>query len=218
MKRLFTNLKANIVMLFRPKMLRWQFLALFLTAVIVLSGLDWWYFLQVRNPALNQFFFPAIVVGLLLPIPLALGLLVAGHVRKQPRLVTTAWALGQSMLVGWTLSVFYKALTGRLQPNIHNLTTDISETFRFGFMRGGVFWGWPSSHTTVAFAMAMTLFVLYPEKRWIRIAVVIYALYIGIGVSLGIHWLSEFVAGAIFGTIVGVTIGKSVEHTKEIKL
>jgi hypothetical protein len=26
--------------------------------------------------------------------------------------------------------------------------------FRFGFWRGGVCWGWPSSHTTIAFAMA----------------------------------------------------------------
>jgi len=38
--------------------------------------------------------------------------------------------------------------------------------------------------------------------------VFIYALYIGIGVSLSIHWFSEFVAGAIIGTVIGVTVGK----------
>lgn len=209
MKRLFTNFTSNISALFKPKMLRWQALAIVLTALFVWSGLDWWYFLQVRNPLLNQLFFPALVVGMLLPIPLALVLLLIGHVRKQPRLITMAWALGQSMLIGWTLSICYKAVTGRLQPNTYNLVTDISNGFRFGFLEGGVFWGWPSSHTTVAFSMAVTLFILYPKNTFVRFAVLIYAFYIGIGVSLGIHWLSEFIAGAIFGSIVGVVVGRS---------
>jgi hypothetical protein len=29
-----------------------------------------------------------------------------------------------------------------------------------------------------------------------------YALYVGIGVSMTIHWLSDFVAGAILGTVI----------------
>ena len=35
---------------------------------------------------------------------------------------------------------------------------------------------------------------------------VTYALYIGIGVSMTIHWFSDFVAGALIGTIVGVVV------------
>ena len=37
-----------------------------------------------------------------------------------------------------------------------------------------------------------------------------YAFYVGIGVSATIHWFSEFAAGGIFGTLVGVVVGKSM--------
>jgi membrane-associated phospholipid phosphatase len=36
-----------------------------------------------------------------------------------------------------------------------------------------------------------------------------YSLYVGIGVSMTIHWFSDFIAGAIIGTVVGVVVGKS---------
>jgi hypothetical protein len=36
-----------------------------------------------------------------------------------------------------------------------------------------------------------------------------YALYVGIGVSMAIHWLSNFVAGAILGTVIGGVVGES---------
>lgn len=32
-------------------------------------------------------------------------------------------------------------------------------------------------------------------------------LYIGIGVSLSVHWFSEFVAGAIIGAVTGNVVG-----------
>jgi hypothetical protein len=35
----------------------------------------------------------------------------------------------------------------------------------------------------------------------------LYALYIGVGVSMTIHWFSDFVAGAIIGTVIGFTVG-----------
>jgi membrane-associated phospholipid phosphatase len=72
-----------------------------------------------------------------------------------------------------------------------------------------MFWGWPSSHTTVAFAMAFAIFTLYPKQKWLGLLAIIYALYIGIGVSMTIHWFSDFLAGAIIGTIIGMVVGKS---------
>jgi hypothetical protein len=56
--------------------------------------------------------------------------------------------------------------------------------FRFGFLRGGVFWGWPSSHTTIAFAMAVTILMLFPKQKWVGYMAITYALYIGLGVSM----------------------------------
>jgi membrane-associated phospholipid phosphatase len=76
-------------------------------------------------------------------------------------------------------------------------------------MRGGVFWGWPSSHTTIAFAMAVTVFTLYPKQRWLGWVAILYAGYVGLGVSMTIHWFSDFAAGAIIGSVIGAVVGKS---------
>jgi membrane-associated phospholipid phosphatase len=114
------------------------------------------------------------------------------------------------------LSSFYKIFTGRIEPNLMNTIYDISHYFQFGIFRHGIFFGWPSSHTAVAFAMAFAIFVIYKNSRQIKYLYALYALYIGIGVAtVGIHWLSEFVAGAIIGAVVGISVGQSflkLEH------
>ena len=131
-----------------------------------------------------------------LPITLPLILLATGSLSKSFRTKNTALALGQAALLGLFISSFYKAFTGRIPPPhifghaLPGHLVDTSHGFRFGFLRGGMFWGWPSSHTTVAFAMAITLWKLYPESRIIRYGAVLYALYVGIGVSMTIHWFS----------------------------
>jgi membrane-associated phospholipid phosphatase len=57
--------------------------------------------------------------------------------------------------------------------------------------------------------MAVTLFRLFPKQRWLGFVAITYSLYVGIGVSMTIHWFSDFIAGAIIGTVVGVVVGKS---------
>ncbi len=120
----------------------------------------------------------------------------------------TGWAVGQAALLGSLVAAAYKAVTGRAHPS-HGVGADISHVFRFGLLRGGVFWGWPSSHTTVAFAMAVTVFTLCPKQRWLGLMAILYAFYVGIGVSMTIHWFSDFVAGAIIGSVIGAVVGKS---------
>src|SRR5580692_11480741 len=133
-----------------------------------------------------------------------LYLLLTGGLGQHAVTARTGWALGQAALLGWFMASAYKAFTGRVHLP-HSMAVDTSHIFRFGFMRGGIFWGWPSSHTATAFAMAFTLFTLFPRQKVLRIAVITYALYIGIGVSMTIHWFSDFVAGAIIGTVIGTT-------------
>ena len=112
------------------------------------------------------------------------------------------WAIGQAELLGALIAAAYKAL--RAAPILRTSSaTDISHVFHFGWMRGGVFWGWPSSHTTIAFAMAVTVFTLCPKQRWLGLVAILYAFYVGIGVSMTIHWFSDFVAGAIIGSVIG---------------
>jgi membrane-associated phospholipid phosphatase len=139
---------------------------------------------------------------------LPLFLLALGAETKSAKISLAGFAVGQAELIGALVVAAYKALTGRAHPS-HVMGPDISRTFRFGFLRGGVFWGWPSSHTTVAFAMAFAIWTLFPKQRalgWVAIA---YAIYVGIGVSMTIHWLSDFVAGAIIGTLIGTVVGKN---------
>jgi len=53
--------------------------------------------------------------------------------------------------------------------------------------------------------------VLYPKSRWLRCLALGYAFYVGLGVSMTIHWLSDFVAGAMVGAVAGMVVGKSAQ-------
>jgi membrane-associated phospholipid phosphatase len=207
-KQFFATLPRNIFACFKGRMILWHVTAILLTVVLVTSGFDWFYFVSTRNPSLRDWLFPAVHIGGLLPISLPLTLIVFGIIARNGRIILTGWAVGQAALIGSLISSAYKAVTGRAHP-AHNVGEDISHVFQFGFLRGGVFWGWPSSHTTIAFAMAVTLFQLLPKQRWLGWVAIAYAFYVGIGVSVTIHWFSDFAAGAIIGTVIGTVIGKS---------
>ena len=208
MKQFFTTLPRNILGCFQGRMILWQLAFIGLTAVLVLSGFDWAYFTATRSPVLREWMFPSAPLGGLVPIVAPLTLILTGLIAINRRVAATGWAIGQAALIGSLLSSTYKAFTGRVHPAMQDLGTDISHDFCFGWLRGGVFWGWPSSHTTIAFAMAVTVYLMFPKQRWLRLVAILYAVYIGLGVSMTIHWFSDFVAGAILGSIIGVVVGK----------
>jgi membrane-associated phospholipid phosphatase len=208
MRQFFLTLPRNILGCFGSRKIIWHAGAIVLTLILVTSGFDWSYFLATRAPVLRSWVFPAVPMGGLLPIVLPFLLLAIGLLAGSTRIRLTGWAVGQAELVGALVAAFYKAFTGRIHPP-RGAGIDLSHVFRFGILRGGVFWGWPSSHTTVAFAMAVTIFTLWPKQRWLGIVAILYALYVGIGVSMTIHWCSDFVAGTIFGTVVGMVVGRS---------
>ena len=186
----------------------WHLVAILLTVILVLSGFDWNWFLATRSPALRAWMWPAVGLGALLPLVLPPYLLAAGFVIQNARIKLTGWATGQAELIGALIAATYKAFTGRVHP-AHVVGDDISHVFRFGWMRGGVFWGWPSSHTTIAFAMAVTVFALCPKQRWLGWVAILYAFYVGVAVSMTIHWFSDFAAGSIIGSVIGAVVGKS---------
>jgi membrane-associated phospholipid phosphatase len=209
------QLPKNAIRCFRGYNLLWHFSAIALTYIIVTSGFDWYYFTSTQIPVLRTFLFPAVRFGMILPGVVPLILLAIGVLRKALKIKNTAFALGQAAILGLAISSLYKAFTGRMPPPHffnHSAVVDTSHGFRFGFLRGGMFWGWPSSHTTVAFAMAVALWELYPENKLLRYTAILYAFYVGIGVSIRIHWFSEFVAGAIIGSVIGAVVGKSFHH------
>lgn len=212
MKGLFHNILKNVWACFRGRNLLWQLFAIIFTYAIVESGLDWSYFLHSRSGGLQTLLFPAVIIGSLVPIIAPLTLLAAGKLKKSFKVENAAFALGQAAILGLLISDFYKAFTGRIPPpEIFGVGTiaDTSAVFQFGLLRGGVFWGWPSTHTTIAFAMAIALAILFSEKKLVKYPVIAYALYVGIGVSVSIHWFSDFIAGAIMGTVIGIAVGGS---------
>lgn len=150
-------------------------------------------------------------LGMALPMLGLPCLYLVGKIFKMKRTTIVAWALLQAATLGWIVSATYKAFTGRVQPphGVIDVLVDQSRDWNFGFFEHGIFWGWPSSHTTVAFAMSFALVALFPKNRPVQLAAILYAFYIGIGVATRIHWFSEFVAGGIFGAIVGIIVGRS---------
>jgi membrane-associated phospholipid phosphatase len=208
MKKFFRTLPRNLIGCFKGPMLVWHGIAIALTFILVTSGFDWRYFAATRNPVLRSWMFPAAPIGGLVPIILPLVLLVMGGIARSAETSVAGWAVGQAEIIGAFVAAAYKSVTGRVHP-AHDVGADLSHAFRFGFLRGGVFWGWPSSHTTIAFAMAVMVFALSPKQRWLGYAAIAYAFYIGVGVSMTIHWFSDFAAGAIFGSVIGAVVGKS---------
>jgi membrane-associated phospholipid phosphatase len=208
MKQFVATFASNVINCFKGRMLIWHVIAILLTLVLVQSGFDWWYFKITHTPEIRRLMFPAVRVGFYLPIWSPIILFLVGFTVSNGKIVRSGWALLQAELIGLFISSGYKAITGRAHP-LHNIDRDISHVFQFGFMRGGVFWGWPSSHTTIAFAMAFTIVTLFPKCRWLSAVVILYALYVGLGVSMTIHWFSDFAAGAIIGTVIGIIVGRS---------
>ena len=208
MQQFFRSFLPNLLACFSGWNLVWHGVAILGTFVIVMSGFDWWYFVTAQSLPV-RFLFSSAVIGGLVPMFLPLSLIILGLVGKKKKREIVGWALLQATILGSLISSTYKAFTGRIQPNLANTLIDSSHGFQLGFWEHGIFWGWPSSHTTIAFAMVMTFVTLLPGKgQWQRLALG-YAFFIGIGISTNIHWFSEFFAGAIIGSIIGVVVGKS---------
>jgi membrane-associated phospholipid phosphatase len=217
--KLFYRFPRNIVAVFSGRNLVWHAAAIVLTVVVVTAGGDFAYYRWTRAEVFFTLALPALGMGMLLPVLGPLALLLVGLARKNRRLISTAWALGQAAILAYLVTSCCKAITGRRPPPFpgHFGTValnaaplaDTSHGFQFGFLRGGIFWGWPSGHTTVAYSMAVCLATLYSKNRMVVFGALLYACYIGLSVSVTIHWFSEFAAGAIIGSVIGKTVGGS---------
>jgi len=224
LKALFFEFFKNLLRIFSGYNLMAHALAIALTFLIVTSGLDWLYLKTAPEFLSREYFFPAIFMGSLFPLLVPLLLLVGGKIVKSFETVNLAFAMGQAAIFGSIISSLYKTFTGRIPPQViraaENIlpTIDTSHGFQFGFLRGGVFWGWPSSHTTIAFAMTVAFAVLLARKsKWAYLSI-LYALYVGIAISFTIHWLSEFIAGAIIGAVIGLVVAKSFSKRLDQKI
>lgn len=215
MNALFTLIINSLQNLFTsPRLLLLHILAILLTIITVTTDTDWHYFVYMQQTSLIKYIFiPSIFLGAIVPLIFPLGTLIyslsLSKTARKELIHTVITPFISASFLGWLISSAYKAFTGRVQPSLHDLTHNVSHSFYFGFMKHGIFWGWPSSHTTVAFAGSVAMLFLI-KKPFLRALLLIYAFYIGIGISFSIHWLSEFIAGALIGTSIGIAVAKSV--------
>ncbi len=189
---------------------------------LVESGVDWkWYRNAKDHPWISNTGRISVVAGPIVSVAVPLGLYLYGRSERDIDMQITGLALGQAAIDAAVITSVLKAFTGRAGPQ-HNLgQNDYSNDFRFGFLRGGIYQGWPSSHTATAFAMATTLIGLYPDNIIVKIGGLTYAALIGVGVSTNIHWFSDVVAGGLIGYAIGTIVGNDfrslLDHTTEEK-
>ena len=153
---------------------------------------------------------PALLGGVLVPIILPLRMYGRSN---DNRIRNGGMAAGQAVLIAFTANIILKAITGRIPPDkeIPEDGFERSRVFRFGFLRGGVFNGWPSGHTMTNMALAAALANYFYDSKRVKIFAYSWATYVmaatTFGIQGGVHWLSDVIAGGLMGWIIGRTIG-----------
>jgi membrane-associated phospholipid phosphatase len=205
------SLVENALAVYRGRHVLWHIAAAGITAALVFSGIDWWFYTETRIAALVPIVYLAGIGGFFAPVLIPLALYLYGEIADSVRARTAGLAGAQAVIIAWCISSFYKALTGRIEPEF--LTTliaeDRSRTFNFGFLEYGIYWGWPSSHTAVACALVVAMVVILRGAPLARMTGAAYAGFVGFGAAVGFHWLSDVIAGAIIGSLVGLVVGRS---------
>lgn len=211
----FSNLGNNILHSFTGANSYYQLAAVAATPIIVNNNLDYHierFFNQ--HPAYGKIASPVPFTGQALPFIVGGGLLAYSSLKHDNETLGASFAVIQASIIELLDNTTLKAITGRPGPNWRKTSNmeDLSEEFRFGFLRGGVYNGWPSGHTGATMAVVSALTNYYPDKTWLKVAgygLVLYTMYGVTSVNRGgMHWFSDAVSGALMGYAIGSTVGK----------
>ena len=159
---------------------------------------------------------PALIGGFVVPVAVPIWMMRSDASRTRDG----GMAAAQAILLSFAATNLLKAVTGRLAPDA-DIPRDPkvppgvdrrSRHFRFGFLRGGVFHGWPSGHTMTNMALAASLSSYYGDSGLVRYCGYGWAAYVmaaaTIGDQGGVHWLSDVVAGGLMGWAIGRAVGE----------
>ncbi|HKP60608.1 MAG TPA: phosphatase PAP2 family protein [Polyangiales bacterium] len=161
-----------------------------------------------------------LIVGAITPVAVPLTLYLGGLAADDSELATAGAAALQAAAVEVLVVSTLKWLTDRAGPYPDGDPTrsralgfrDSTEANDFNFnpfdLSGGL--RWPSGHTASNVAVVSALFAFYPDELWI--AAIGYPLALAIGFEMidgDYHWLSDVVAGALIGHVIGWTIGRN---------
>lgn len=181
------------------------------STALVGYDIDWrYYHWFYQHPTLQYTTFPAVILGGIAPVALPAWFHYYGYKENDRQRRYTAYALGQAAMLSIAVSSLYKAFTGRLEPEIfqHQRSLEQSKQFEFGFLNNGIFNGWPSGHATNTMALAAVMSEMYPGQTSTEVIAYVGAVYVSIGVSTNIHWLSDAFAGSLIGYAIGKTVGR----------
>lgn len=212
---LFGNVGNNILNSFKGDNVYLHLAGIASTVLIVTTNTDY---------KVNKFFYeheeygkvasPITRIGFYLPFVVGGSLFAYGKIKSDDEVLGASFAVLQSSLIALAYNSLLKAITGRPHPDYAGSydPEGLSKTFRFGILRGGVFWGWPSGHTSSTMAVVSSLTNYYPDKTWLKIAgysLVAYMIYGVTSVHQGrMHWFSDAVAAAFMSYAIGSTVGK----------
>ena len=126
------------------------------------------------------------------------GILTYGMIKKDKRFISTSLLALESFALASLVTRIPKTLVGRQRPD--NWQGNGPFTFNGPF--GGS--SFPSGHTTASFAVASVLATQFRDQKWIPITAYSVATLAGLSrIYDNKHWLTDVVAGATIGTLVG---------------
>jgi membrane-associated phospholipid phosphatase len=186
------------------------------TWAFVDSGLDWKYNRWAYNHlGIAYGGLCALYTGFAMPAITPVAFYLFGRHFKNVKLQITAMALTQTLMLTLGIQSVFKMATGREKPGIVNTIghtrNDGKEDYsgQFNWFNMNFMDGWPSGHTANAFSAAATIATIYDDNIWVQLGAYTYATFIGLGVSVNVHWASEVWAGALIGYAIGKVVGIS---------
>lgn len=184
-----------------------------LAPAIILSGADTSahnFLARHQRPEPASVF--GVYAGYALPIVAGGGLMAAAFIGDSKRELDAANAVLQSTLITLTYQSTLKAFTGRPAPPAGTLDSNAdAKHFRFGVLRGGIHYGWPSGHMMTTTAIYTSLLQIYPDNWWVAIGggttVAAVCASVALHESGSMHWTSDMVAGTLMGVAIGRGVG-----------
>lgn len=212
---LFGNFGNNILDSFKGDNLYLHLTAVASTCLLVAGNVDY----EVEHffnthPGYGQYSRGVFITGEYLPFIAGGSLLLYAGAAKNKEALGASFAVIQASIIELMYNTALKAITGRPGPDWRHDSDmkALSKTFRFGFLRGGVFWGWPSGHTATTTAVVSALMGYYPNGTWLKVAgfgLIAYTIYAVSSVNRGgMHWFSDAIAAALMSYAIGFTVGK----------
>lgn len=173
------------------------------------------------HPSYANIALPAVVLGSTLPLTTGGVLYFLGKHNDDNRMIGASFAVIQAGLITVAYISVLKGITGRAHPDA-NSTADrkeVSSQFNFGFVRSGIYRGWPSGHVGAAMSVASALSHYYPEKTWLKYLSYGWVAYTMAGVSAfhkgTMHWFSDAVAASLMTYTIGASVGNYYRNMME---